>query len=247
MRMDEKVVIITGGARGIGRESALAFAQRGAKVVIICDVDTNAAEWALQQIQEISHESTYFQMNVTNREQISNVIHTIVEKYGHIDVLINNAGINRDSLLKKMTEEQWDQVIDVNLKGVFNCTQAVIDVMLKQGKGKIINTTSIVGIYGNIGQSNYAAAKFGVIGLTKTWAKELGPKGLNVNAVAPGFILTQMVEHMPQEIIDTMQEKTPLRRLGTPRDVANAYLFLASEEADFINGAVLSVDGGLTI
>lgn len=247
MRMDEKVVIITGGARGIGRESALSFAQRGAKVVIICDVDTNAAEWALKQIQEISHESTYYQMNVTNRDQVFDVVHTIVEKYGTIDVLINNAGINRDSLLKKMTEEQWDQVINVNLKGVFNCTQAVIEVMLKQGKGKIINTTSIVGIYGNIGQSNYAAAKFGVIGLTKTWAKELGPKGINVNAVAPGFIMTQMLEHMPQEILDSMQEKTPMRRLGTPKDVANAYLFLASEEADYINGAVLSVDGGLTI
>lgn len=247
MRLSGKVVIITGGAKGIGKEISLRFAREGAKVVIICDVDTSAAEQALKQIEEISHDCTYYQMDVTNRQQVFEVVHKIIEKYGRIDVLINNAGINCDSFLKKMTEEQWDQVIAVNLKGVFNCAQAVVDVMIKQGKGKIITTTSVVGLYGNIGQTNYAASKFGVIGMTKTWAKELGPKGINVNAVAPGFIMTQMTEKMPQHILDEMQLKTPMRRLGTPADVANAFLYLASDESNFVNGAVLSVDGGLVL
>ena len=247
MRLNGKVVIVTGGAKGIGKEISLRFAREGARVVIICDVDTNAAEQALLEIQEISTDSTFYQMDVTNRQQVFEVIHKIKEKFGRIDVMINNAGINCDSFLKKMTEEQWDKVIAVNLKGVFNCAQAVVELMIQQGKGKIINTTSIVGLYGNIGQTNYAASKFGIIGMTKTWAKELGPKGINVNAVAPGFIMTQMTEKMPQHILDEMQLKTPLRRLGTPADVANAFLYLASDEADYVNGTVLSVDGGLVL
>ncbi len=247
MRLSGKVVIITGGAKGIGKEISMRFAREGAKVVIICDVDTIAAEQALLEIQEISTDSTFYQMDVTNRQQVFEVVHKIKEKYGRIDILINNAGINSDSFLRRMTEEQWDQVIAVNLKGVFNCAQAVIEFMIQQGKGKIINTTSVVGLFGNIGQTNYAASKFGVIGMTKTWAKELGPKGINVNAIAPGFIMTQMTEKMPQHILDEMQLKTPLRRLGTPADVANAFLYLASDEADYVNGTVLSVDGGLVL
>ncbi|MEK7280253.1 MAG: SDR family oxidoreductase, partial [Nitrospirota bacterium] len=168
-------------------------------------------------------------------------------RYGRIDVLINNAGITQDALLSKMTEEQWERVIDVNLKGVFNCIQALVDVMVSQGSGAIINTSSIVGINGNIGQVNYAATKAGVIGVTKTLAKELGKKGIRVNAVAPGFIKTPMTSGVPDKILETMKEKTPLRMLGEARDVAYAYLFLASDEARFVNGAVLCVDGGLVI
>ncbi len=170
-----------------------------------------------------------------------------LEKYGRIDVLINNAGIVQDAFLSKMTEEQWDKVINVNLKGVFNCTQAVVEVMMNQGNGVIINTSSIVGLNGNVGQVNYAATKAGLIGMTKTLAKELGKKGIRVNAVAPGFIATPMTSNVPEKILEMMKEKTPLRRLGEPKDVAYAYLYLASDEANFVNGAVLCVDGGLVI
>jgi len=170
-----------------------------------------------------------------------------IEKFGVIDILINNAGITRDATLLKMTEEQWEQVIGVNLSGVFHCTKAVATHMVEKAKGRIINASSVVGIYGNFGQTNYSATKAGVIAMTKTWARELGPKGIRVNAVAPGFIATDMVRKMPEKVLQSMAERTPLRRLGQPRDVANAYLFLASQEADFINGAVLSVDGGVVL
>lgn len=162
-------------------------------------------------------------------------------------MLINNAGITLDSLLVKMTDEQWDRVIDINLTGVFNCSRAVAPAMIEQGCGRIINTSSVVGVYGNIGQTNYAATKAGVIGLTKSWAKELGPKGINVNAVAPGYIQTEMTNKVPEKILHLMKEKTPLRRLGTPLDVAKIYLFLASADADFVNGTVVNVDGGLVL
>jgi 3-oxoacyl-[acyl-carrier protein] reductase len=171
----------------------------------------------------------------------------VLQKFGAIDILINNAGITRDATLLKMTAEQWSQVIAVNLSGVFHCTKAVAPHMVERGKGRIINTSSIVGISGNFGQTNYSAAKAGVIGMTQTWARELGPKGITVNAVAPGFVATELVKKMPEKILQTMRERTPMRRLGEPRDIANAYLFLASDEADFINGAVLRVDGGLSI
>jgi 3-oxoacyl-[acyl-carrier protein] reductase len=175
------------------------------------------------------------------------MVAAVLQRFGGIDILINNAGITRDATLLKMTPEQWNQVIAVNLSGVFHCTKAVALHMVERGKGKIINTSSIVGISGNFGQTNYAATKAGLIGMTKTWARELGPKGITVNAVAPGFIATEMVKKMPEKVLQGMRERTPMRRLGEPRDVANAYLFLASDEADFINGAVLSVDGGLTL
>jgi 3-oxoacyl-[acyl-carrier protein] reductase len=175
------------------------------------------------------------------------MVGAVLQKFGGIDILINNAGITRDATLLKMTAEQWNQVIGVNLTGVFNCTKAVAPQMVERGKGRIINASSLVGITGNFGQTNYAASKAGLIGMTQTWARELGPKGITVNAVAPGFIATDMVKKMPEKVLQAMREKTPMRRLGEPRDIANAYLFLASDEADFINGAVIRVDGGLTL
>ncbi|MFZ5639413.1 MAG: 3-oxoacyl-[acyl-carrier-protein] reductase [Bacillota bacterium] len=246
MRLENKVAVITGGAAGIGRETALLFAREGAQVAV-CDFDEAAGRATLKEVQAQSPGSSFFKVDVADRTQVRERINAVAEKYGRIDVLVNNAGITRDALLKKMTEEQWDQVVAVNLKGVFNCTQAVAEIMLQQGSGKIVNTTSVVGLYGNVGQTNYAATKAGVIGMTKSWAKELGSRGINVNAVAPGFIVTEMTAKVPDKFLTLVKEKTPLGRLGKPVDIANAYLFLASEEASYINGAILSVDGGLVL
>ena len=175
------------------------------------------------------------------------MIEETVRTYGRVDILVNNAGITQDATLLKMTEKQWDLVIDVNLKGVFNCGQAAANVMVEQGSGVILNATSVVGLYGNYGQTNYAATKWGVIGMTKTWAKELGKKGVRVNAVAPGFILTPMTEKMPEKVLDMMKDKAPIKRLGMPEDIANAYLYLASDEASFVTGTVLEVSGGVVL
>ncbi|MCX9025025.1 MAG: 3-oxoacyl-ACP reductase FabG [Candidatus Methanoperedens sp.] len=246
MRLENKVAIITGAGSGIGKETALLFAEKGAKVVV-ADVNVRGGEETVAHIKKNGGEAFFFKLDVTNREQSKQMTKEILEKYGRIDVLINNAGIVQDAFLSKMTEEQWDKVINVNLKGVFNCTQAVVDVMMNQGTGVIINTSSIVGLNGNVGQANYAATKAGLIGMTKTLAKELGKKGIRVNAVAPGFIATPMTSNVPEKILEMMKEKTPLRRLGEPKDVAYAYLYLASDEANFVNGAVLCVDGGLVI
>ncbi|HLF85830.1 MAG TPA: 3-oxoacyl-ACP reductase FabG [Nitrospiria bacterium] len=246
MRLENKVAMITGGGSGIGREAALLFAKEGAKVVV-ADVNEKGGEETAAEIRKNGGDGFFAKLDVTNREQSKQVVKDSLGKYGRIDVLINNAGITQDALLSKMTEEQWERVIDVNLKGVFNCIQALVEVMVNQGSGAIINTSSIVGINGNIGQVNYAATKAGVIGVTKTLAKELGKKGIRVNAVAPGFIKTPMTSNVPDKILETMKEKTPLRILGEARDVAYAYLYLASDEARFVNGAVLCVDGGLVI
>lgn len=245
MRLENKVVIITGAGSGIGKETALLFAREGANVVV-ADVNEKAGEETVTEIKK-NGEGFFFKLDVTNREQSKQMVKTALEKYGKIDVLINNAGIVQDAFLSKMTEEQWDKVISINLKGVFNCTQAVVEIMMNQGNGVIINTSSIVGLNGNVGQVNYAATKAGLIGMTKTLAKELGKKGIRVNAVAPGFIATPMTAAVPEKILEMMKEKTPLRRLGEPKDIANAYLYLASDEANFVNGAVLCVDGGLVI
>lgn len=245
MRLENKVVIITGAGSGIGKETALLFEKEGAKVVV-ADMNEKAGEETVAEIKK-NGEGFFVKLDVSNREQSKQMVNTTLEKYGRIDVLINNAGIVQDAFLSKMTEEQWDKVIDVNLKGVFNCTQAVVEVMMNQGNGVIINTSSIVGLNGNVGQVNYAATKAGLIGMTKTLAKELGRKGIRVNAVAPGFIATPMTSNVPEKILEMMKEKTPLRRLGEAKDIANAYLYLASDEANFVNGAVLCVDGGLII
>jgi len=245
MRLENKVVIITGAGSGIGKETALLFAGEGAKVVV-ADVNEKAGLETVEQIRK-NGDGFFIKLDVSNREQSKQMAKTTLEKYGKIDVLINNAGIVQDAFVSKMTEQQWDKVIDINLKGVFNCIQSVAEIMMKQGSGVIINTSSIVGLNGNVGQVNYAATKAGLIGMTKTLAKELGKKGIRVNAVAPGFIATPMTAAVPEKILEMMKEKTPLRRLGEPKDVAYAYLYLASNEANFVNGAVLCVDGGLVI
>ncbi|MGE5680971.1 MAG: 3-oxoacyl-ACP reductase FabG [Bacillota bacterium] len=245
-RMENKVVIVTGGAQGIGKAAVLKFATEGAKCVI-WDVNTEKGNALVEELKEKGTEAMFIKVDVTSPESTDNAAKEVLGNFGRIDVLINNAGITRDASLMKMTFEQWKQVIDVNLSGVFNCTKAVTPSMVENKSGKIINTSSVVGLYGNFGQTNYVATKSGVIGMTKVWARELGRKGVNVNAVAPGFIATEMVEAMPEKVLEGMREKTPMGRLGSPEDIANAYLFLASDEACFINGAVLSVDGGLTI
>jgi 3-oxoacyl-[acyl-carrier protein] reductase len=246
MKLENKVIIITGAGSGIGKETALLFVKEGAKV-IVADINEKSGGETLAEIKKSGGEGYFAKLDVSNRDEIKQVIKDAVEKYGKIDVLINNAGIIQDALVLKMTEEQWDRVINVNLKGTFNCIQAVVEVMINQGNGVIINTSSIVGLNGNVGQVNYAAAKAGLIGMTKTLAKELGKKGIRVNAVAPGFIITPMTSNVPEKVLELMKEKTPLRRLGKAEDIAYAYLYLASDEANFVNGAVLCVDGGLII
>jgi len=246
MRLKDKVAIITGGAHGIGKETARLFAREGAKVVL-ADFAAAAGEAAAQEIRAEGGEALFFPVNVTDLNQVQAMVDGTVEKFGRIDILVNNAGITRDAFLTKMSPEQWEQVIAVNLTGVFNCTRAVAPVMIGQGSGRILNAASVVGLYGNLGQTNYAATKAGVIGMTRTWARELGRKGITVNAVAPGFIVTEMTAKVPEKVLEMMKEKTPLGRLGLPRDVACAYLFLASDEAAYVNGAVLSVDGGLVL
>ncbi len=186
-------------------------------------------------------------MDVTKRATVDEIVAKVKEQFGRIDVLVNNAGITQDARLQKMTLAQFDRVIDVNLRGVFHCAQVVADMMVEQGSGVILNASSVVGIYGNFGQTNYAATKFGVIGFTKTWSRELGPKGIRVNAVAPGFISTPMVAAMPEKVLQDLQAKVPLRRLGTPEEIANVYAFLASDEASYINGAVIEVSGGMSL
>lgn len=246
MRLKDKVAIVTGAARGIGEATAIKFAEHGAKVVV-SDMSMDALTEVTQKIESLGAEVLAFDVNVTDRLSVSAMIDQVVQKWGKVDILINNAGITADSQLLKMEESDFDKVIDVNLKGVFNCGQAAAKVMSENGGGVILNASSVVGLYGNFGQTNYAATKWGVIGITKTWAKELGKKGIRVNAVAPGFTMTPMVAKMPEKVIDMMKGKSPLGKLATPEDIANAYLFLASDEAAFITGTVLSVDGGVVL
>ena len=222
----------------------LLFAREGGKLVV-ADVNDKAGEETAEEIRKNGGDAFFAHLDVSNREQVKQVVKDTISKYGRIDVLINNAGIIQDALVVKMTEEQWDRVININLKGPFNCIQGVVEQMITQGSGVIINISSVVALYGNVGQTNYAATKSGLIGITKTLGKELGRKGIRVNAVAPGFIITPMTASVPEKILDLMKEKTPLKRLGKPEDVANTLLFLSSDEASFINGAVISVDGGL--
>ena len=246
MKLKDKVAIVTGGGSGIGRETSLLFAEEGARVVV-ADVNEKSGVETVEEIKRTGNEGFFVKLDVSSREQAKQAVRDVLDRYGRVDIMIKHEGIVQDSLLSKMTEEQWDRVISINLKGVVNCTQSVVDTMISQGGGVIINTSSVVGLYGNVGQINYSAAKAGLIGMTKTLAKELGKKGIRVNAVAPGFIMTPMTSNVPEKILELMKEKTPLRRLGEPGDVARAYLYLASDDAKFVNGAVLSVDGGLII
>jgi len=245
-RLEGKVSIITGAAQGIGLATALKFAQEGA-VVIVCDLRQDAVDAAVAQCQAAGAEALGFALSVTDRAQVDAMVAAVKARFDRVDVLVNNAGITQDARLQKMSLQQFDAVIDVNLRGVFHCAQAVVDTMVAQGSGVILNASSVVGIYGNFGQTNYAAAKFGVIGFTKTWSRELGPKGVRVNAVAPGFIETPILSTIPDKLLGQMQEEVPLRRLGSPAEVANVYAFLASDEASYVNGAVLEVSGGLTV
>ena len=245
-RAQDKVVIITGGASGIGRVSALRFAAEGA-TVIIWDIDAAKAEATRGEIEAQGGRAVVAVVNTTQPEQVAAAAQAAHAEFGRIDVLINNAGITRDASLRKMTLAQWQQVIDVNLTGVFVCAQAVAPYMEAQRSGRIINTSSVVGLYGNYGQSNYAATKAGLIGLTKTLARELGKYNITVNAVAPGFMMTDMLATIPEKVLEALKARTPLGRLGKPEDIAAAYLFLASDEAGYVSGTVLSVDGAITI
>jgi len=252
MHMKDKVVLVTGGAAGIGKATAERFAEEGAKVVI-CDVNETVGQ---ETVKLLGDGASFYKVNVANREEVQKWVDDVVAKYGRVDVIVSNAGILRDGQLVKvkegqlvgqMSESDFDLVISVNLKGVFNCAQAVAPYMIKQGGGVILNATSVVGLDGNFGQTNYVATKSGVIGMTKVWARELGKYGVRVNAVAPGFTATEILVSMPEKIIDGMKAKTPLGRLGEPRDIANAYLFLASDDASFITGETLRVDGGIVV
>lgn len=252
MRLENKVALITGGAAGIGKATAQRFLEEGATVVI-CDVDEAAGQ---ATAEELGDDVEFYQVDVSDRQAVQAWVDDVWAKHDRIDVLVNNAGVLRDNqlvkvkdgeLVKQMPEEDFDLVIAVNLKGVFNCTQAVAPYMIRQGGGVILNASSIVGQDGNFGQTNYVATKAGVIGMTKVWSRELGRYNVRVNAVAPGFVATEMVMSMPDKILDGMKSRTPLGRMGQPRDIANAYLFLASDEASFITGEVLRVDGGIVV
>ncbi|MGZ3404798.1 MAG: beta-ketoacyl-ACP reductase [Polyangia bacterium] len=240
-RFSGKVALITGGARGIGRATAQAFAAEGARV-IVADVDADAAE---ATARALGGGAIGVAINVADPQSVKSVVATVLARAERIDVLVNNAGITRDASLLKTSDEAWDTVLAVNLSGTFYMTREVAPHMVARGSGAIINASSVVGIYGNFGQSNYVATKSGVIGMTRVWARELGRKGVRVNAIAPGFIATDMTAKMPEDVLEGMKKKTPLGRLGVPEDVARAYVFLASDDASFINGQVLGVDGGL--
>ena len=246
MRLKDKVSIITGAAQGIGLATAEKFAREGA-IVVVCDLRQAGVDAAVARCRELGAQAVGYAVNVTDRDSVDAMVAAVKEQFGRIDVLVNNAGITKDARLQKMTIEQFDAVIDVNLRAVFHCAQAVADTMVAQGSGAIINASSVVGIYGNFGQTNYAATKFGVIGFTKTWSRELGPKGVRCNAVAPGFIDTPILKTMPEKVVEHMRNDVPMKRLGQPEEIANVYAFLASDEASYINGTVIEVAGGLTV
>jgi len=243
MRLKDKIAIITGGARGIGKAAAELFAKEGAKVIIwdLLEIGQETAD----EIQSNGGVSEFMKVAVTDPDAIHNAVALVLEKYQRIDILVNNAGIIRDKTLLKMTQDEWQSVIDVNLTGVFNCTKAIVPFMVEQKYGKIICTSSIVGITGNFGQTNYVATKAAIIGMVKTWAKEFGKYNITANAVAPGFVKTDMTDIMPEEIRNTIVAGIPSKRMGLPIDIANAYLFLASEEASYVNGHCISVNGGV--
>ncbi len=245
-RLENRVAIITGGAAGIGAATAIRFAAEGATTVI-WDLDEARGNALAEKLTSDGGVAVFAKVNTANYAEIEAAAKVVAEKFGKIDILVNNAGITRDSTTKKMTPELWQQVIDVNLTGVFYCTKIISEYMVEKNYGRIINASSVVAHYGNFGQSNYVACKAGIIGMTKTWAREFGRKGITVNAIAPGFIATEMVAKMPENVIEGMKSKVPANRLGKPEEIASAYLFLATEESAYINGTTLNVDGGMTI
>ncbi|MEZ4983153.1 MAG: 3-oxoacyl-ACP reductase FabG [Saprospiraceae bacterium] len=245
-RLQDKVAIITGGAQGIGAATVEKFLAEGARVAI-WDLNEEKGKELTKAWSEKGHEVRFYAVNTTQLESVEKAAAAVKSDFGSIHILINNAGITRDATLKKITPEQWQQVIDVNLTGVFNCTKAVHPYMIENEWGRIINASSVVGIQGNFGQTNYVATKSGVIGLTKVWSRELGKHKITVNAVAPGFINTEMMATIPEKVLDMFRGKTPLGRLGEPSEIANAYAFLSSDEAAYITGTTISVDGGVRI
>jgi 3-oxoacyl-[acyl-carrier protein] reductase len=243
--LKDKVAIITGAASGIGKATALRFAEEGANIVV---ADFADGAGTVQEVEAKGVKAVYVKVNVTSEDDVKAMVAKAVEVFGKVDVLINNAGITKDAMMKKMTKEAWDAVIGVNLTGVFNCTSAVLPYMLEQKSGVVLTTSSVVGIYGNLGQTNYAASKWGVIGMTKSWAKEMARNGLRFNCVAPGFIGTEMVKKIPEQVLnEKIIVKIPQARLGEPEEIAAAFAFLASDDAKYINGTVLSVDGACTL
>ena len=250
-----KVVIVTGAAAGIGRATASRFAREGARVAA-WDVSDAKANELVNELQAAGGEALFSKVNVADAASVTAATETVAARWGRIDVLVNNAGIVRDAQLVKykdgavvstMTDEAWDAVINVNLKGVFLCTRAVVPHMIKGGGGVILSASSVVGLYGNFGQTNYSATKGGLITMTRTWARELGKFGIRVNAVAPGFIATEILSAMPEKVIENMVAHTPLGRMGKPEDIASAYVWLASDGAAFVHGATISVDGGIVL
>ena len=246
MRLQNKVAVITGAASGIGLATAVKFAQEGA-FIAICDLNQAGIDAAIKEVEAVGGQALGYVVDVTKPDQIAAMRDALLAEKGRIDVLVNNAGIVMDAQLIKMTEDQFDKVIDIKLKGTYNMARALVDTMVAQGAGVILNASSVVGVYGNFGQTNYAATKFGVIGMVKTWAKELGKKGIRANAVCPGFVATPILKAMPEKVLQGMEEKVPMRRLADPTEIANVYAFLASDEASYINGAAIEVTGGLTL
>ena len=246
MRLQNKVAVITGAASGIGLATAVKFAQEGA-FIAICDLNQAGIDAAIKEVEAVGGQALGYVVDVTKPDQIAAMRDALLAEKGRIDVLVNNAGIVMDAQLIKMTEDQFDKVIDINLKGTYNMARALVDTMVAQGAGVILNASSVVGVYGNFGQTNYAATKFGVIGMVKTWAKELGKKGIRANAVCLGFVATPILKAMPEKVLQGMEEKVPMRRLADPTEIANVYAFLASDEASYINGAAIEVTGGLTL
>lgn len=247
MRLEGKTAIVTGASRGIGREIALTLAKEGANIIVNYSGSKEKAEEVARLITDMGREAVAYQCNVSNTDSVQNMIKEAIERFGRIDILVNNAGITRDNLLMRMKEDEWDEVIDTNLKGVFLCTKAVTRQMMKQRSGRIINIASIVGVIGNPGQANYVAAKAGVIGLTKSAARELASRNITVNAIAPGFITTDMTEELTEDIKDAMLKQIPLSKFGEAKHIAKTALFLASDDAEYITGQTIRVDGGMAM
>ena len=246
MRLKDKVALITGGARGIGQAIAMTFAREGADIMV-ADVNLEVARKTASEIEALGRRALAWEMDVTDYAKVEDGVNKILDKFGKVDILVNNAGITKDNLILRMSQLEWDAVINVNLKGTFNCIKAVSRPMIKQRSGKIVSIASIIGLMGNAGQANYAASKAGIIALTKTVAKELASRNINANAVAPGFIQTDMTAKLPEDIKAKMMEAIPLAKLGTPQDVANVCLFLACEDSHYITGQVITVDGGMVM